>query len=258
MRKSSGSATLSRKNGGSIVNRYQIAAIIREIYDDVKDNNGTVYGARAVKVIKKAFGLDDTFIYQALHVAETFTPEQIEEMARMRLPGGKPVCYSHVVALSRVEDNSDREKLLKKTVKEGWTTRQLDNAVNRVVSSEPGQPEERRGRPLAKPKDFDAVLDQQVHFVEDFLSRNEEVWSRQEHSLSGKADDLDTADFTQERADRLKKHAEQMNLLAQKAKERSEEAADVHALFANLLKQEAAKRKKLGLTGTPEQTAVPA
>src|SRR4051812_42532020 len=60
----------------SIVFRYQVAVVIREIYDDVNDGNGSVYGARAVEVIKKAFGWDDGVIYQALHVADAFTPEE--------------------------------------------------------------------------------------------------------------------------------------------------------------------------------------
>lgn len=238
----------------SIVGRYQVAVAIREIYDDVTEKGGAVYGTKAVKIIKKAFGWDDGLIYRALNVADTFTPEKIEDMAQLRLPGGKPLSYSHVTVLSQVEDDRHREKLLQQTVKEGWTTRRLTNAVDQVVPSEPDKPPERRGRPLAKPRDFDAVLDQQAHFAEDFLNRNDQVWSHAEHSLSAKAKDLDTADFTQERADRLKRHAKVMTLLAQKAKERAEEAMRVHKLFGQVLKELAEKHKKLGSSAPPGGT----
>jgi hypothetical protein len=240
----------------SIVGRYQIAVAIKEVYDDVADNNGSVYGARAVEAIKKALGWDDGVIYQALRVAGAFTPEQIEDMARMRTPGGRPLSLSHVVALAGVEDEGRRRNLLDRTVQEGWTTRKLVNAA--ACGAESGTARERRGRPLARPKDFDAALDQQAHFAQNFLDRDGQVWSRPEHSLSAKARELDTADFTHERAERLKRHAEQMNRLARMAKERSEEATGVHVLFARVLKQQAARHKKAGLTATPGAASAPA
>lgn len=233
----------------SIVSRYQIAVAIREIYEDATDNKGTVYGAKAVEAIKKVLGCDDTVIYQALHVADAFTPDQIEGITKMRLPGGKPLTYSHVAMLSRVEDDRDRAKLLKQTVKEGWTTRKLSNAVDLAKGPQADMPQERRGRPLARPKDFDAVLDQQARFAEDFLNRNEQVWSHPDHSLSTKAKNMDTTDFTKDRADRLKRHAEVMSSLAAKAKERAEETTRVHGLFVENLKGEAAKSKKIGSRG---------
>src|SRR4051794_11449651 len=72
----------------SITGRYQLALVIKQVYDDVKENNGAVYGARAVDALKKAFGWKEGIIYQALHVADTFTPQQIDEITRMRLPDG--------------------------------------------------------------------------------------------------------------------------------------------------------------------------
>jgi hypothetical protein len=235
----------------SVVCRYQVAVVVREIYDDVTDNNGAVYGAKAIAAIKKAFGWDDGVIYQALHVADAFTPQQIEEITRMRLPGGKPVSFSHVVALSGVEDEGRRQKLLKQAVREGWTSKKLANAAGHSQAPEAAKREDRRGRPLAKPRDFDAVLEQQASFAQDFLSRDEQVWSRREHSLSGMAEGLDTAEFTRERADRLKRHAAQMNLLARKAKERAEEAVSVHQVFVEVIRKQAAKQKKPGLVGSP-------
>jgi hypothetical protein len=144
-----------------------------------------------------------------------------------------------------VDDERHREKLLSSAVKEGWTTRKLNNAVEVVARPEPVKAEDRRGRPFARPRDFDAVLDQQAHFAEDFLNRDEQVWSHAEYSLTAKTENLDTAEFTRERANRLKQHAEQMSLLAQKAKERADEASRVHALFTKVLKEQAARHKKL-------------
>ncbi len=66
---------------------------------------------------------------------------------------------------------------------------------------------------MAKPRDFDAMLDQQDHFIRDFLDRNDKVWADPQHSLSAKVAELDTADFNPERADRLKRHAEALSVL---------------------------------------------
>ena len=83
------------------------------------------------------------------------------------------------------------------------------------------------------------------------MSRSSASRSRREHSLSGRAEGLDTAEFTRDRADRLKRHAEQMNLLARKAKERAEEAASLHQIFVEVIRKQAAKQKKLALVGSP-------
>lgn len=230
----------------SILNRYQVAVIIRDIYDDVNDNNGSVYGAKAVEAIKKLFGWDDGIIYQALNVANAFTPEELDNITEMRLPGGKPLSYSHLVVLARVEDDDRKENLLKQTVKEGWSTRRLADAAEIANGPEPDKPQERRGRPLAKPKDFDAVVDQQAHFAEDFLNRNDHVWSHPEHGLTAKLENLETADFTQERGKRLKGHVKVMSDLATKAKERADEATHAHAIFVQALKEHAARFSKLG------------
>jgi hypothetical protein len=163
----------------------------------------------------------------------------------MRLPRGNPLTYTHVVELARIEDETRREKILKQAVKEGWTTRKLTKVIQ-AGPSQQDKPEDHRGRPLAKPRDFDAVLDQQASFIKDFLSRNDQVWSHEEHFLSAKVEDLTGDQFTQERANRLKQHADQMNLLAQKAKERADEALGVHKLFVQVLRQQAGKVKKLG------------
>jgi hypothetical protein len=235
----------------SLVGRYQVAVIIKEIYDDVNDNNGAVYGAKAVEVLKDLFGWDKFVIYQAIHVAETFTPEQIEEMASLRTPLGKPVSYSHVMALATVEDDRQREELLKNAVKEGWSAQKLTNAVALSRPQDPDKVVDRRGRPLAKPKDFDAVLNQQELFAKDFLSRNLDVWSDPKHSLSAKADELENSHISQERVERLKRHGELMDELSRRAKERANEAMGVHRLFQQVLKERTEKENKLSVAATP-------
>ncbi len=149
----------------TIVGRYQVAVTIREIYDDVNENNGAVYGAKAVQVIKDFFGWDDGTIYHAMRVADAFTPEQIQDIADKQTPRGRPLSYSHVVALAYVEDDSKRENLLKKAVSEEWSSVKLSNAAGLSRTPNRDKQEDGRGRPLARPKSFDAVLDQQASFV---------------------------------------------------------------------------------------------
>jgi hypothetical protein len=239
----------------SITFRYQAAVLIKEIYDDVNQNNGATYGAKAVQAIKLSFGWDDGVIYQALHVAEAFTPEQIQEVAQMRSPEGKPVSFSHVVALSRVEDDGKRQKLLCQAVREAWTSKKLANAVEMSSVPPSGKQQDRRGRPFAVPKSFDSLLDQQRDFARDFLERNSAVWTHAEHSLSTRAGEMLQEDMTEERLARLKQHAAQMSLLAKKAQERADEAMKVHKSFVRVLKERAGKQKKIEVVvaGAPSQ-----
>jgi hypothetical protein len=229
------------------VGRYQIALILKDVYDDVTENNGAVYGAKAIKAIQLIFGWDDGVIYRALHVAEAFTKEQIEGMTRMRLPGGKPLSYSHVVTLAGVGDERQRQKLLQEAIRHGWTSKRLAHAAE-LAEAPPARKGDRRGRPLTKPRDFDAVLDQQNYFIRDFLDRNEKVWSDPQHSLSAKVAELGTADFNPERADRLKRHAGALSVLARKAQERADEALAVHHRFLQILEERTAHPKRLALS----------
>ena len=231
----------------SILGRYQIAVLIRDIYNDVTDNQAPSYGAKAVDAIKDAFDWDAGVIYQAMNVAETFTLKDIEAIADMRMPDGRPISYSHVAVLANEEDPVKRQKLLKLTVKEGWTSKRLSNAVDLSELPQPDKQEDRRGRPLAVPRNFDAVLNQQDSFVLDFLNRNDQVWAHEQHSLSARTREMDTADFTIERADRLKHHAESMVLLARKAQERADEATKVHQAFLEIIKKRDSPLKRITL-----------
>jgi hypothetical protein len=76
----------------------------------------------------------------------------------------------------------------------------------------------------------------------------DEVWSDPQHSLSAKVAELDTADFNPERADRLKRHAEALSVLARKAQERADEALMIHQRFLQILKERTAHQKRLGLS----------
>lgn len=156
----------------SVLGRYQIACTIREIYDDVNEQHGGRYGARAVEMIKAFFEWNNNDIYDALQVAEAFTQEEVEAISQRRLLGGSLVSYSHLVALAEEENEDNRRLLLERTVNQNWSSKQLTNAVKRLAEpTRASKGIDRRGRPVAKPKDFDGVLDQQGSFAEDFFKR---------------------------------------------------------------------------------------
>jgi hypothetical protein len=173
----------------------------------------------------------------------------------MRSPLGKPLSYSHVVALAKVEDETERKKLLKQAIEREWTSTKLANAVDLSKAPPPEKKPDGRGRPIGKPKTFDALLDQQDHFARDFLNRNSEVWSHAEHSLSAKAHFVGTEEITKERADRLREHAERLTLLAEKAKERADEAMQLHKRFMDVLEARDANLKKVGCSVSNNATA---
>ena len=229
----------------NILSRYELGSQIVEVYDDVHERQGGRYGARAVEEIKRYFDWDRTTIYIALAVASVFTREEVVRMAAIVRPNGSPIPFGYLVHLADVEDTDRRETLLSQAVAECWTCNELHYKVRAIVGEKVKPTEERGGRPMAVPKNFDAVLVQQTAAAENFFDRSAKVWSDPEHSLVAYAKELSDNKCTEELAEQLKVHLDKLQRLAQEAKSRADEAQDVYERIRKRLEKRKAVSRKV-------------
>jgi hypothetical protein len=205
-----------------ILRRYRLAELVKKVYDDEVQDRSPRYGSHAVKQIADFFGWQSGMIYHALRLARAYTYAQVEELNLRRLRDGKPVCYYHIQLLTGIDDPALREELLARTLEESWSTDDLAEVIVEL-NEKKKKVKDGRGRPLAIPRNLDAVIHQQSRAADDFLSRSQKVWEQPEHSLLAKAQDP-FEEFSEERVAQLKAHAQKMRALADEAGKRAEEA----------------------------------
>ena len=91
------------------------------------------------------------------------------------MPNGQLLSFSHVMQVLSVVDREKRKELIDQAVAKSWTCDQL--AFEIAPELKPKKPiNDGRGRPLAIPRNFDAVLAQMEAFADDFLNRAEKVF----------------------------------------------------------------------------------
>jgi hypothetical protein len=204
------------------------------IYKDVRENRGRIYGTNAMQYICKYFGWNEGVIYNCMRIAEVFTDEEIEAICGMQMPDGKKVYYSHLLALIDVRDRDQRNALIKQTVENSWSAKQLWHEIEpELKSKKPAG--DRRGRPVAAPKRFEDVLAQMDAFSDDFLNRAQHVWQHSDHSLSAKLVDLSDDDINEKRANKLVTLANKLSELSRISKELEREVHGVHTEFMRLM-----------------------
>ena len=230
----------------SIKVRWELALQIKAIYDDVTEHRGNRYGVHAIDQIRAFFGWDGGVIYSALRIAKQFTQEEIDDLCGKKMPNGQPLSYSHLNSLMGIQDRDKRKELIDKAVEENWTSNDLARAV--VQGKEPARlnKEDRRGRPIGKPRNFDLVLAQMEAFADDFLGRAKEVWTTEQHSLDGKMTDFANDDFTVERAGKVKTLAGKLLKVSEMAKTLEQMAVRVHGVFVKIQKETTPKLKIVG------------
>jgi hypothetical protein len=217
----------------SLLSRRELGNRYKKIYDDTTTGRNT-YGVHAVEQISEYFGWDDGVIYNSMKFARLFTEEEVRHLTELRMPDGRLLSFTHIVQVLSIADRAKRKELIDQAVAEGWTSKQLAYEISPDLK--PKKPiTDRRGRPLAIPRDFDAVLSQMESFADDFLNRADKVWQNERHSLDAKFIDLTADDMTKERAKKIKSVAEKLAELNKTAKRLEEEALAVHKEFLKTL-----------------------
>lgn len=223
-----------------ILARYQLAELIKNVHDDHTKNRFRRYGAHSVKKLATFFGWEASTIYAALRMAQAFTKAEIEALTLRRMSNGQPLCCYHVLLLSNIADQKTRHEMLEHTLSESWSTRDPAYHIHNLPL--PKKEEETRGRPLALPRNFHEVIQQQDRSADDFLMRSEKVWSQQEHGLLAWVRDCSQDECTPERLEQFRVHAQKLRRLADEAVKRAEEAERAYEYVLSRLRKQKALR----------------
>jgi hypothetical protein len=219
----------------TLLTRYDLGLIVKDIYDHDTGAAGGRYGSQAMKQVCQVLkGIDDGLLYDCLNLVKCYSREEVEELATLQNEVGRPLTWTHVLTLIRVTDSTQRNELLQRTLNESLTVAELDQQYRTQVKD----PAEPRGRKLAVPKNLDGALLQQGMLADKFLARSESVWGVPEHSLQGLAKDLCSSEITEKRVQALKEHAEKLRRLAQLAVHHAEEAEVVYRKYSDILSRQ--------------------
>lgn len=223
---------LRKEVGHLLRSRYDLGLQVKEIYEDEKKNGGKLYGKDAIGRICKLLRWDDGVIQLSLRFVRAYTPADLDHLCSLVLPRGLPLSWSHVRTLLCVDSKEQRQALLDRTVKEGWTCDQLAYEVKHLSE---GKTPDGRGRPPRIPKNFDDAVTQQLQSAEQWDNKHCKVWANPDRSLVAQAAKLPAEEVTEERLRQAQVLAHQLRRVAQEAQEQAEKAEAVVRDFERIL-----------------------
>lgn len=212
--------------------RYELGLQVQELYEDERNNNARLYGRNALGRICKILQWEEGLLRMTLRFVRTYTPEELNRMCSSVLPGGEPLTWSHVRALLQVGDTTRRQKLLDRTVAEGWNCVELAQEIKNLHD---GKVDETRGRPPKVPKDFDGAVAQQQEFAERWDRLHTKVWGASAKSVLAHAAHLQPEDITNERLHQARELAMMLRRVANEALLQAEKAEEVVKDFEHIL-----------------------
>jgi hypothetical protein len=107
---------------------YNIGAQVKQAMDDCDK-----YGKAAVEYIASKVGCTAVNLYDHARVARTWTPaEKFEELSKLPTKWRTRLTFTHFVILAKVTDSTAREDFMKKAREEGYSVRELEDAVKGV------------------------------------------------------------------------------------------------------------------------------
>ncbi|MGZ3458566.1 MAG: hypothetical protein ACXU86_08680 [Archangium sp.] len=104
--------------------QYRIGCMVR----DVQDAPGK-YGAGSVKRLAQEMERDETSLYHRAQVVRTWPPDEFKALLDRKNSKGLPLTFYHLVALSSVEEQNARERLIEEVLKECHTVRATQRLV---------------------------------------------------------------------------------------------------------------------------------
>src|SRR4051812_671161 len=113
-------------------------------------------------------GLRHDNMQRARQFARSYSEKDLEELCRLRTPGGMPLSWGHVRRLVSVPSKAKRSALQKRSAREGWTAAQLSEVIQREVV---GRKRRYGGRPFTAPRTLEEGLRPGVTRSEEWLRR---------------------------------------------------------------------------------------
>src|SRR4051812_31018170 len=135
---------------------------------------GAAIDPDTVHEIAEREGLRLDNMQRARQFARTYSEKDLEDLCRLRTPGGMPLSWGHVRRLVSIPNKAKRAALQKRSAREGWTAAQLSEVIQREVV---GRKRRYGGRPFTAPRTLEEGLRQVVLRSEEWLRRCRESWS---------------------------------------------------------------------------------
>jgi hypothetical protein len=121
--------------------RYKIAVECNEIRTDGR------YGENAVSRVAQHLGWSERKVGHYADVAATYNKNKFQELVSKTDKYGKPLSWWHYVELSQEPNGSRRRSLLSKTLRNGWSVRELAAARKNDPTSEDRNRSDANGPP---------------------------------------------------------------------------------------------------------------
>lgn len=209
----------------SLLSRWQLGAQVAEIIQDQRESGCRTYGTRAFQTIALFSGEAEGSLRVCARMAHCYNEREIIKLSELTMADGlTPISFSHMRALISLDSPEKRQEALELTLERCWTAEQLSKYVKAQTGARnTNNPD---GRPVAIPRDLNAVIDQQLSFADDFDKRNTRVWNNPAHSVATQMIKLPKEQYTEDLATKLSRLAHQMEVVSQEAMKRRAEALE--------------------------------
>jgi hypothetical protein len=206
----------------SLLSRWELGEQINEVFRDHSENGCKRYGSKAFQTIAAFSGEAEGSLRICAKLAKSYVRGQIVDISEMIMADGvTPLSFSHIRCVLALDNPSERQEALNMALERCWT---VDSLNKYVLSKMGGGNSAHKGRPVAKPKDVEGVIAQQMSFAADFNKRNTNVWQDPKHSISAHLAKIPTSMYTEDMAAKLCKLAQQLRALADDVGVRADEA----------------------------------
>jgi hypothetical protein len=109
--------------------RHDVGRLIREVVDEATAGGTLRYDAKVFPRLQEALGLNQSLARKLVRFAQTFSRERAVGLSQTRLVNGAEFSWSHVRRLLEVRDDRQRDQLIERTIRNGWTSERLAKEI---------------------------------------------------------------------------------------------------------------------------------
>ena len=187
-------------NEGILISYYRLGGKISEML-----NNENVYGAGAVeKLAEYLGGWSAGSLYNLRTVHTQWTEEQIKQIAARTTSTGRHISYSHMLELSKITTDGNRNKMLERAFKDDLSANNLSAEIATKFATRNAS--RGGGRPPSKPHSIGAAATQVFQTFQGVENRFE-PWKE---SLIDASKEINEEDATPELLEKLKQGKEKI------------------------------------------------
>lgn len=157
---------------------------VGEIVADVKQNQ-KVYGTEraSMKLLAQYLGINKTILEHCERFHNEYNQKDLEDLLTARMTDGRPLTWTHVVELLRIDSPTSRKKLQEMTLNRSWSTDQLTTEVDLFLRQGKRSVRSAAGRPPDVPASTLGHLTNIFEATSTWLRRDLHAWSDDERGL---------------------------------------------------------------------------